>query len=74
MKFVPESAISLETHLEELALRNPIEDFEDDMMIFLTALRVCPRPPTLAQLETGELEGLSRSETDSLKQRLGFKC
>ncbi len=74
MKFVPESGISLETHLEDLAMRNAIEEFENDMMIFLDALLVCQPSPILAQLEAGELEGLSRLETDFLKERVGFRC
>ncbi|KAI9871732.1 MAG: hypothetical protein M1830_002520 [Pleopsidium flavum] len=74
IKFAPEPEIALETHLEDLAMSNPIEEFENDMMAFLEASLGCQPSPTLAQLEAGELEGLSRPETDRLRERVGFEC
>ncbi len=71
-QFIPEPGESLDIHLENLAVRNPISEFEDGMIAFLKALLVCQPKPILAQMESAKLNGLSRLENDLLKQRVGF--
>lgn len=51
-------------HLEDLALRNPIVKFEDNIIAFLEALLVCQAKPILAQMEAAGLNGLSALETE----------
>lgn len=42
------------------------------MIAFLEASLMCQPKPILAQMELAELDGLSRLETDLLKQRIGL--
>lgn len=58
--------------LERVAIRHPIAMFDGEILLFLESLQASQPAPALAQLEAGRVDGLSRVETEQLKQRVGF--
>ncbi|KAL2001251.1 hypothetical protein VTN02DRAFT_1982 [Thermoascus thermophilus] len=68
----PESGVSHHIHLENLSNAFPIFQFEGMIIDFLTHLIESLEVPVLLQLERGQLGGLSRTESENLKKRVGY--
>jgi len=70
-------------HLEELASQigdprsleseHPITKFERDTCCYLDGLSSSVPLPIIAQLERGQLDGLSERETEAFRRRVGFE-
>jgi hypothetical protein len=73
MKFVPESGISLETHLEDLAMRNAIEEFENDMMIFWMHYWCANQVQSWHNWRRASWRAFEAGNR-FLKERVGFRC
>lgn len=58
--------------LTNIAQRSPISEFEDRILSFLEILLDALPTPDLTQLETGQLDGLSRQQTEDLKKRVRY--
>lgn len=71
---MPERNGSLESHLENLAVQDPIHIFENNLILLLNSLLQHAPMPLLAQLEGEQVDGLSRLETEQLKRRMGLIC
>jgi len=70
---LPPDGVSLQHHLESLAANSlSSRIFEDGVLRFLSDLLKDQPEPMLVQLENGMLEGLSRKETQAMKERAGF--
>jgi len=59
-------------HLEEVAIRYPIATFDSEILLFLESLHASQPTPALTQLEMGKVDELSWSQTEQLRQRVGF--
>lgn len=64
----------LQRHLESVAARFPIVDFEKKIVDFLHALSVTIAKPVLVQLEEGQLDGMSEEETAAFIKSCGLKA
>ncbi|KAA8645528.1 hypothetical protein EYZ11_009097 [Aspergillus tanneri] len=69
---LPPMGISLAAHIEALSERTPLRYLNDAMFDLLTRIIKSLEPPVLVQLERGRLAGLSRAETQQLKDKVGF--
>ncbi|KAK5145535.1 hypothetical protein LTR04_001278 [Oleoguttula sp. CCFEE 6159] len=69
---IPPVTTPLLAHLDTLALQHPLANYEDSVLAFLHALLASQPAPLLTQLEAGQVEGLTRQETEALKARAGF--
>lgn len=70
-QLVPPPGISLQAHLEEL-LANDLSSagFEQHLHDFLSGLFNSQTEPLLVQVESGNIDGWTRSETEELKARM----
>jgi len=68
----PPNGVSLIDHLENLAAKYTITDFEDKVLGFLEMLQYSQAMPILSQVERGKVDGLTVAETDALKRRIGW--
>lgn len=62
----------LVSHLEMLAAKHPIADFEAALLSFLEALSQSLAKPVLVQLESGQLDGMSKKETQEFVKSCGL--
>ncbi|KAH0548188.1 hypothetical protein GP486_008093 [Trichoglossum hirsutum] len=70
---IPPPKTPIREHLESVASCFPLFRFEGRLLDFLWALTRHEAVPVLAQLETGQLDGFSREETESLVNRCGIQ-
>lgn len=66
------TGVPIETHLEHVSNRFPLFRFEEIAIGFLSDLMKILDPPVLLQLERGKLNGMTRAETQELKERIHF--
>lgn len=71
-QITPPNGVSLVDHLENLAAKNPITDFEDKLLEFLETLQYSQAMPILSQVERGKVDGLTVADTEALKRRIGW--
>lgn len=58
-------------HLESVASKHPIDEFEASTLKFLEALMMSIPEPVLLQLEKGQLDGMSKGETEDFLKQCG---
>ncbi|KAI9928079.1 hypothetical protein MW887_002931 [Aspergillus wentii] len=63
----------LQDHLQVVSANMSGSRFAETVVDFLTDLMRTLEPPVLIQLERGKLGGLSRAETQQLKERVGLQ-
>lgn len=63
----------LDAHLETTSSEKSLHRLEGTVVDFLLDLMKTLDPPVLVQLERGQLGGLSRAETEHLKNQVGFR-
>jgi hypothetical protein len=68
----PPNDVLLANHLESLAEKYTITDFEDKLLGFLEMLQYSQAMPILSQVEQGKVDGLTVAETEALKRRIGW--
>ena len=61
-------------HLSEFADAHPLRDFDGDIKEFLSALASSMPLPVLAQLETGQLDGMSKEQTAEFVRSCGLSA
>ncbi|KIW02783.1 uncharacterized protein PV09_05845 [Verruconis gallopava] len=66
----PKANVDLAKQLKSLTRRYPLERFEERVLRFLEAMQLSQDPPLLAQLETGNVPGLSKRQVEELRQRI----
>ncbi|KAK4556398.1 hypothetical protein LTR86_006542 [Recurvomyces mirabilis] len=66
------SAEDLTTILETAATNHPIADFETNILSYLEAMAQSIPEPVLVQLEHGQLDGMSKAETQEFIQSCGL--
>lgn len=71
-QIAPPSGVPLADHLESLAAKHTLTDFEDKLLSFLEMLQYSHAMPILSQVEQGKVDGLTVAETEALKQRIGW--
>ncbi|KAF7590162.1 hypothetical protein BBP40_003183 [Aspergillus hancockii] len=69
----PPSGTPLNAHLDTISARFPLHQFKYSVFDVLIGIMKVLEPPVLIQLERGRLWGLSRAETQQLKDRVGLK-
>jgi hypothetical protein len=65
----PKKSTPLVCHLLEVAAKYPLIQFEAQMMAFFESLHRQIMPPVLEQLNQGQLEGYSMSQSQSVMSR-----
>lgn len=68
-----QACASMETHLDMISNTRSLSQLESVVCEFLSDLMEVLEPPVLLQLERGQLGKLSRTETEQLKSRIGFR-
>ena len=72
-QLVPPAGTDLLTHLRTLTENElSVPKFEECMVAFLDGLLRDQSIPVLAQVETGQVDGLSREEARLLQQAIGI--
>ncbi|KAK3677262.1 hypothetical protein LTR78_002800 [Recurvomyces mirabilis] len=66
------SSAELTTILETAATKYPITDFETNILSYLEAMAQSIPEPVLVQLERGQLDGMSKAETQEFIQSCGL--
>ncbi|KAI9040515.1 uncharacterized protein KD926_008220 [Aspergillus affinis] len=69
----PPMGITLAVQVESSSREMPLLNLQDAMVDFLSNLMEGLEAPVLVQLERGQLQGLSRTETKQLKEKVGFR-
>lgn len=65
--------ISLASQVELSSREMPLPNLRDELVHFLSTIVEGLEAPVLVQLERGQLQGLSRTETKQLKERVGLR-
>lgn len=71
--FSPPMGVSLPAQVEMFSREMPLPRLQDAIVDFMSNLIEGLEAPVLVQLERGQLHGLSRVETQQLKDRVGFR-
>ena len=71
-QLTPPHGVSLADHLENLAAKYTITNFEDKLLGFLEMMQYSQAMPILSQVERGKLDGLTVADTEALKRRIGW--
>jgi hypothetical protein len=69
----PPSGTPLDIHLVNVSTKLPLPPFVYTVFDVLISIMKVLEPPVLIQLERGQLWGLSRAETQQLKDRVGLR-
>ncbi|KAL4894363.1 hypothetical protein BDV59DRAFT_17646 [Aspergillus ambiguus] len=69
----PSAGTSLDAHIQHLAIKLAPDALRQALFDVLLEIMKIQEPPILLQLERGKLHGLSRAETQELKDRVGFR-
>ncbi|PNS17224.1 hypothetical protein CAC42_6907 [Sphaceloma murrayae] len=72
LRFKRRKGESLAARVNMLQSEYPRSQFDKTMRLFLRSLIASMDCPVLVQLESGQLEGMSRQETENLKRRCGL--
>lgn len=70
----PKANTDLAKQLRALTRRFPLDHFEGRMLHFLEAMQLSIESPLLAQLETGNVDGMSKRQVEELKRRIRLPC